>query len=303
MIVLRLMDLKDLDKLNLDLEAIADPNLRQCVSGLLNIIEQLLQSLAQLREENRNLRDENARLKGEQGRPEIKPNKPAATSRPNHSSEARRREPKPRLPQQKEVTVDRTIRCPVDRITLPADAQYKGTVTTVIQDVIFSRDNVGFEREKFYSPSAGRTYLGPLPPGYEGYQFGPGVRSLVLLLYYGTGASEPKILELLAHAGVKMSSGELSNLLVHDSLKFEEEKAEVLVAGLESSPWQQIDDTGTRVNGVNQYCHVLGNPLYTVYQTMPSKDRPTVLAVLRGLETPHFLVNEEAVALAAKLGV
>ena len=36
---------------------------------------------------------------------------------------------------------------------------------------------------------------------------------------------------------------------------------------------------------------------------MERKDRPTVLAVLRGTETPRYIVNDLAVALAANLGV
>ncbi|MCX6374570.1 MAG: transposase, partial [Armatimonadetes bacterium] len=158
-------------------------------------------------------------------------------------------------------------------------------------------------RAKYYSPSMNKTFLGPLPQGYEGYLFGPGVRALVVMLYYATGTSEPKILELLASRGVEMSAGELSNLLIHDVDRFHHERIEVQAAGLESSPWQQIDDTSTRINGVNHYCHVLGNPLYTIYRTMPRKDRPTVLAVLRGTETPRYLVNDIAVALAAELKV
>lgn len=297
------MDVEGFKAVNLDLDGIADPGLRRCVVGLLNIIQQQAQRIAQIEEENCRLRDEIARLKGEQGRPDIKPSKPGSSNGGDHSSESRRKDRKPRSPQHKTVAIDRTVPCPVDRTTLPEDVEYKGTETTVIQDVVFRRENTAFEREKFYSPSEGKTYLGPLPPGYEGHRFGPGIRSLVLTLYYATGTSEPKILELLDHVGVQVSAGELSNLLIHDVEPFHQEKAEVLRAGLESSPWQQIDDTGTRVGGVNQYCHVLCNPLYTIYQTLPRKDRLAVLAVLQGRDTPRFLVNEQAVALAAELGV
>jgi hypothetical protein len=292
-----------LEALNIDLDAIADPNIRRCIVGLLNIIQQLSAENARLREENQRLKDEIARLKGEQGRPDIKGSKSDGTPGTDYSSEQHRKEKKVRTPGHKVVEVDRTVACPVDKEMLPEDAERKGTEITVIQDVIFCRDNVAFEREKFYSPSLGKTFLGPLPQGYAGYRFGPGVRSLVLMLYYATGTSEPKILELLGHIGVQMSAGELSNLLIHDIGRFHVEKGEVHRAGLESSPWHQFDDTGQRVDGVNQYCHVLGNPLYSIYRTLPRKDRPTVLAVLRGTETPRYLVNEVAVALAASFKV
>ena len=283
----------------IDLNGIIDPNMRRCLFGLLNIVQQLSADKARLREENQKLKDEIARLKGEQGKPDIKSNSNKGSKGKNTSSENQRKRPKERQPRTKTIAVDRTERCAIDRSSLPDDAQYKGTETVVIQEILFQRDNVAFEREKYWSPSQGKTFLGPLPQEYEGYRFGPGVRSLVLMLYYATGTSEPKILELLDHVGVQMSAGELSRLLIHDIEQFHQEKDEVHCAGLESSPWQQTDDTGQRVNGVNQYCHVLGNPLYSIYRTMPRKDRPTVLAVLRGTKTPRYLVNEETIALAA----
>lgn len=290
--------------LNVDLSQIADPNIRRCIAGLLNIIQQLSAENTKLSEENQRLRDEVARLKGEQGRPDIKPNNRGAGGG-DHSSEQERKKGRkqPKFKVKKKVEVDRRQPCPVDKSTLPEDAEYKGIETAVVQDLVFRRDNVAFDREKFYSPSAGKTYLGPLPDGYAGYRFGPGVRSWVLMQYYATGTSEPKILQLLQHIGVEMSAGELSRLLIQDIESFHAERAEVHQAGLASSPWQQLDDTSTRVGGINQYCHVLCNPLYTIYQTMPRKDRPTVLAVLRGIETPRYLVNNCALAFAELAGV
>ncbi len=78
----------------------------------------------------------------------------------------------------------------VDRAGLPADAKYKGYETVVVQDVRIQAENVRFYKEKYYSASQHRTYLAELPPGYTG-QFGPGIKSLALTLYYGVGTSEP----------------------------------------------------------------------------------------------------------------
>jgi hypothetical protein len=291
-----------IEALDIDLDGIADEKMRRGFVAVLNIVQQQSAQITRLRHENQKLKDEIARLKGEQGKPDIKPSKKGGKGT-NISSEARRKQPKKRKPRSRKIEVDRTEQCAVDRSDLPDDARYKGTETVVIQDLLFKRDNVAFEREKYYSPSLGKTFYAPLPDEYQGYRFGPGVRSLVLMLYYATGTSEPKILELLDHVGVQMSAGELSRLLIHDIEQFHQEKDEVRRAGLESSPWQQTDDTGQRVDGVNQYCHVLGNPLYSIYQTMPRKDRPTVLAVLRGTKTPRYLVNAETIGLAAVLGV
>jgi hypothetical protein len=77
----------------------------------------------------------------------------------------------------------------------------------------------------------------------------------------------------------------------------------VVQAGLASSPWQHLDSTGTRVNGINQHCHVLCNQLYTAYCTLPSKDRMTMLRVLQGGADPLFRCNDLAIELMDKLGV
>jgi hypothetical protein len=115
--------------------------------------------------------------------------------------------------------------------------------------------------------------------------------------------SEPKILEVLHTAGVQISAGELSNLLIKDQEVFHAERRAVVRAGLSSSPWQHLDSTGTRVNGHNQHCHVLANPLYTAYCTLPSQDRMSLLRVLQGGADPVFRCNELAMALMSQLAV
>jgi hypothetical protein len=80
--------------------------------------------------------------------------------------------------------------------------------------------------------------------------------------------SEPKILELLHTVGTHISAGQLSDLLIQDQEQFHAERAAVVRAGLPSSPWQHLDSTGTRVDGENQRCHVLCNPLHTAYCTL-----------------------------------
>ena len=95
--------------------------------------------------------------------------------------------------------------------------------------------------------------------------------------------SKPKILEFLRSVGVLISAGELSNLLVKQQDLFRAEGVAVREAGLARSPWQYLDDTATRVEGQSRsrHCRVLGNPLYTAYETTTAKDRLTVLDVNR----------------------
>ena len=287
---------------DLDLSNIADEHARQAIQLLLNLVETLSAENRALREENQRLRDENNRLKGEQGKPDILPNKrPPAT---NHSSEEERHKERPHQKGRKvdQITIDRTEDCRVDRAILPKDAELKGYEPVVVQDLVLRTDNVLFRKEKWYAASTSRSYLAELPPGYDG-QYGPNVKALAIVLAYGTKVSEPQILDLFRSAGCQVSAGSLSNWLIHDQDGFHAEKDAIVEAGLRSSPWQQADDTATRVNGQNQYCQILCNPLYTAYRTTAAKDRLSVLDVLRNGRPRTFRLNADALVQLQAVGI
>src|SRR3954451_6921909 len=279
---------------DLDLNSIADDRARDLVQQLFNRLEDGMGDLQAARAEIQRLRDELARLKGEQGQPTIKPNTPPAPPK-NHSSEQERHTPKGWAKGCKtaHISIDWEEEVEVDRSHLPPDAVFKGYADVVVQDVIFHTDNILFQKEKFYSPSQHTTYLASLPQGYSG-QFGPGIKSLALVLYFGAQMSEPKVAELLRSVGVQISDGQVSNLLIKGQAPFHAEKEALYEAGLASSPWQHLDDTSTRVNGQNGYCHIVCNPLYTAYFTTEAKDRLTILDVLTNHQPRRFLVNDEA---------
>jgi hypothetical protein len=79
--------------------------------------------------------------------------------------------------------------------------------------------------------------------------------------------------------------------------------AAVYAAGLASSPWQQMDDTLTRLSGVNYHCQVVCNPLYTSYHTVAGKDRLSIVDVLRPGQEGTYLLNDLALDWPARVGV
>lgn len=283
---------------NIDLSAILEEKTREMVKGLLNFIEQLSSNLREARAEIQRLRDENNRLKGEQGKPEIKANVSEAPK--DHSSEKERKKPRKRQEKKKtaSIVIDREEVLKVDQAVLPTDAIFKGYEENVVQDILLKTDNVRFLKEKYYSPSLGRTYLAELPTGYGG-QFGPGIKALSLALYHGGLMSEPKIIEFFENVGIQISKGTLSNLLIKGHADFHAEKEAVYEAGLASSFYHHLDDTPTRFNGKNNYCHVICNLLYTAYFTRAGKDRLSVLDVLRQGRKRIYLLNAEALMYLA----
>ena len=253
---------------HVDPSAIEDAALRAIVLALMTEVERLSGENKALKEEVQRLRDDNQRLQGEQGKPVIRPmTRPASVS-----SEQERHVPRPhrKSAKQRHVSIDREEIRRVDRQGLPPDAEFKGYVDVVVQDVAFITDNVLFHKEKFYSPSTRKTYVATLPEGYAG-QFGPGVVSWILSLYHGSGMSEPKIHDLLQTVGLSISAGEISNMLIKDQEVFHLERQDILRAGLESTTWQHLDSTATRLKGQNYHGHVLCNPFYTAYCTCPRR--------------------------------
>jgi hypothetical protein len=275
---------------------------RPLIIRLLNLIENLSADLSAANREIQRLRDEINRLKGEMGKPLFKP-KSSPVSK-DHSSESERNTPRKHSKQPKnyKIKIDREQVLEVERTSLPEDAEFKGYEETIVQDVVFHTDNILFHKEKFYSPSEQKTYLADLPQGYQG-QFGPGIKSLIGVLYFASQVSQPKIVELLESVGVFISEGQVSNLLIKGQSSLHEEKDEIVRAGLSSSPWQQTDDTGTRVGGRLHHCHVVCNPLYSAYFTLAKKDRLSVIAALSNQSEPTYLFNEGVIEYLEKLNM
>ena len=292
-----------------DLNSLQDlDQARECILRLLNLVEELAAENRALRAELQQLRDDASRnrLKGEQGQPSIKPGRkpPAGGGTADHSSERERHRPKAHQKGSKvdQITIDREEVLTVDRARLPADAEFKGHEPVVVQDVRFQTDHVRFWKEKFYSATTRTTYLAELPAGYVG-EFGPGVRALALVFYFGCQMTEPKIGELFRHVGVSISSGQVSNLLIKNQAPFHAEKEALYAAGLRNGPWQHLDDTATRVAGHNHHCHIVDNPLHTTFLTTPAKDRLTIIDVLRHGQPRRFRLNAEALGYLETAGV
>lgn len=311
------MDIKAAIKnLKIDLASIADENLRGCIILLMHAVEQFSKENDELRKTNQTLKNEIARLKGEQGTPSIRPQ----AKNTNHSSENDRKDDsdnknngggnggdsfgnpqKNPKPKKDEINIDRTVRCNIDPNTLPPDAVFKGLETVVTQDIKIVTDNVRFEREVYYSASENKTYLAALPSDYQG-QFGSHLKSLVLNLYQDGRMTELAIHRFLQTHGTFISTGKISNIITKDVEPLHQEKKDIVDAGLASTDYQHLDDTGSRVNGKNYHTHILCNPFYTAFFTLPKRDRLAVLEVLSNGNL-LFCINNDAYQLMTQMGL
>ena len=99
----------------------------------------------------------------------------------------------------------------------------------------------------------GRTILAPLSQGLAGH-FGPELRRFVLMQYHQGQSTMPRLLALLRSVGIAISKRQLVRLTNQNHADFIAEAQAVLRAGLQTSPWVSVDDTGARHAGKNGFC-------------------------------------------------
>ena len=285
----------------LDPNQIEDEGTRQAIIYLLNLVEKQQAEINRLQAEKERLQEENNQLNGQAKRPKYKEKPPTDEKeidegQPDYSSEQERKSPKKRRKKRRKneaIKIDREQILLVEAEELPADAEFKGYEDVIVQDIKLDTDNVRFRKEKYYSAREGKTYLAELPLGYEG-QFGPSLKAWVVVFSFALNVTEAKIERFLETIGVSISSGQIAAIIKQETGRLVAEKEAVYEAGLRSTTWQQIDDTGAKVNGQKCYTQIVCNPYYTAYFTTEGKDRLTVLEVLWGGQELQFCLDEIA---------
>jgi hypothetical protein len=256
------------------LSALSRPELEALLVELFGEIATLKQIVSEQREEI-------SRLKGLKGRPTIKPSgmdKGTEPPRPVKKEKRRFRG---------KVTPRVSIEEQVVKVTVPAGSCFKGYEPFLVQDLVISASATCYRRERWVTPD-GRTILAPLPPGIDGH-FGPELRRFVLMQYHQGQSTLPRLAALLRSVGVSISKRQLQRLLTDKLDDFVSEAQDVLRAGLETSPYVSVDDTGARHAGKNGFCTQIGNDWFTWFGTRFSKSRLNFLDLLRAGHTDYVL--------------
>ena len=258
------------------------------------LLVELYGEMAKLKQAVGELRDENARLKGLKGRPNIKSSGMDKGTKPAKPAKDEKR------PSRGKVTPRVQVEDEVIRVENPPGSIFKGHEPFLVQDLVISGKATCYLRERWVTPD-GRTILAPLPPGTFGH-FGPELRRFVLVQYHQGQSTMPRLLALLRSVGVSISKRQLVRLLNKNHEAFIAEAQDVLRAGLETSPWVSVDDTGARHAGQNGFCTQIGNEWFTWFRTRSSKSRMNFLDLLRAGHTDYVL-NDAAYGYMRKHGL
>lgn len=207
-----------------------------------------------LRVENQLLRDEIARLKN------LPPRQPFRSSGMDKATDAApggrlESKKKPRGPK---LDVKRVSRQEVLRIDAPAGSRFKGYRSVYVRDLVLKAELVQYRRECWVTPDR-KTVLAPLPAGIIG-GYGVNLRRLCLMLHTQSQVTTGRLTTLLNDIGLDTSKRQMVRLLTRRLDGFVAEDTVVLHAGLVSSKYLTVDDTGAR------HSH---NPYYTSHIRFP----------------------------------
>lgn len=254
---------------------------------LLGAYEEKIEENEELKIKNKELTDKLRELIGEQKVPKFKDEKDKKDlHHPKPSNKDRKKNWKKKS-KNDQIKIDREEKCPADKDELPADAEFKGYREVIIQNVLLKTDNVKFHLERWYSPSHKKYIEGKLPPGFKGSQFGPDLRSLVVMLYVGLRSTENKIEKFLKDLDIVISAGEISRILTNVPEKFSVEMMNARTSAIAKAPYLNIDATGMKVNGDSFFnlCH--GNR-YMSYHSL-ARDRGRLEALKSLILVPNHI--------------
>jgi Transposase IS66 family len=245
------------------------------------LVVELFGEVAALKQVAGELRAEIAHLKALPKRPRIGP------SGMDKGTEPAKRDPPRDRRRRGKIAPRVAIEEQVVTAPVPPGSRFKGYEPFLVQDLVISVRATCYQRERWVTPD-GVTILAPLPAGIAGH-FGAELRRFVLMHYHQGQSTLPRLLVLLRSMGVAISQRQLQRLLTAKHDGFIAEAQNVLRAGLETSSWVSVDDTGARHAAKIGFCTQVGNDRFTWFGTRASKSRLNFLDLLRAGHADYVL--------------
>ena len=281
---------------------------------LMNVTELLIYLSDQQKQKISDLEDLVNELQGEQGKPEIAAkNQKEKEVGKNYSSEKERevkKKPKKRKFEGKTPSVE-VVDISSD-ISLPADAVFHAYRKSRYYDFEMKSELIELHRKVYYSASTGEYYVADFPSNYpKGKDYTYSLQETAYRLKFKYGMSLKTILDLFQSSGVEITNGTLSNMLLSAGESLSKERESIHQSGITNGLYtssdlpdeQQAGTTLDRYKGANHHAHIFCNQWFTTYYTRSTKDRCTIIDLLRCEKERRYLLNSEGLELCRTLSI
>jgi hypothetical protein len=289
-------------KKRLSLPDIPEQDQTPAVKTLLGLVEQLIDRVQQQDEEIALLKDEINILKGEKKRPVFKGSKLDKNTEPDGA----RKPPKKTRPGSRKAKKTPNLVIHEDKVIqpdapIPPGSRFKGYRHFVVQDLNVEPHTIRYRLAHWVTPDH-ESITARLPDGLNHQHFGPRLIRTILYQYHHCQTTQPLLLEQLREWGIRISSGQINQILLRGKEHFHAEKDDLLQAGLAASSYVTVDDSGARHQGKNGYVTHIGNALFGWFESTGSKSRVNFLELLRAGKTDYYL-SEAALAYMKRQGM
>jgi len=272
-------------------------NLLTVLQEQAQIIQEQTEEIATLKTIVQEQRDEINRLKKMPKRPRFRPeggNKNDRSGTPRGDKENNSKSGDDLSPKKTKEEVK------IPALNVPAGSRFKGYQEYTVQELELIPKEVIYKLEVWQAPD-GTVIRGVLPQEVQGSHFGPQLRALAHNLY-ALGVTEPGLFDFLESSSIKLSEGQVHNILMGESAAYHQAGEAILTAGLEEASYIRVDDTGAKHQHKNNYCTHIGGEYFAYYKTTSSKSRENFLKILlQGKE--GYIINQAFIWHLFQLGV
>jgi len=257
---------------DIDVDTISSLNeAKQALRQILNFCETLLKERGQFLKEISLLKQEIARLKQQPKAPQFTPqeNSPfSATKLLKKERHWHKSSKKGSIEIDQDVFLPEVDRCVCGSITFTTIQ----TTTKVVQGMVIRRNNTAYHGKKKRCVACGEIYKTSIPEDVHGVSFDSATQSLASFLKFTCRFTHPLLYNFFTGFGMKISYGELTEILQRNSQKLYPAYTHLRTVGMKQSSYIQSDATGTKrkqlatSNMINQHLHFVGNTFLSLFK-------------------------------------
>jgi transposase len=170
------------------------------------------------------------------------------------------------------------------------------TIEKIVQGLIIRRNNICYHGRDKQCTVCGKMHNAPIPEDIKGYEFDSELRSWISFFKYECRMTYPILHDLLTGIGIRISTGQIANIIKDNSKKLIPSYTHLKVWGIKLAKYLHSDATGIKRklkrSGtiINQHIHFVGHKLLSIFTVTRRYNADAVATLLgkRGMNKPYI---------------